>query len=192
MKIQRDELVRASILEAARRVFRKWGLNKATMEDIAQEAGKGKSTLYNYFDSKEEVFETLAMVELEKILNMAKAASEAAPSVKEKFRIYLTTRLVELRQAVGVHPLVTGEMKSKKEFVAKMLRQMSKHEEKVLLGILEQGMKSGEFRYLNEHNLHKAASVIVGLVRGMDSYLFLENDDKEKLDIAVAMISNGI
>jgi AcrR family transcriptional regulator len=43
MANMKDGDVKNSILEAAKRVFQKWGLNKTTMEDIAHEAGKGKS-----------------------------------------------------------------------------------------------------------------------------------------------------
>ncbi|PKN72465.1 MAG: TetR/AcrR family transcriptional regulator, partial [Deltaproteobacteria bacterium HGW-Deltaproteobacteria-10] len=59
--MNKDEEVKQAIKAAAKRVFAKWGLNKTTMEDIAGEAGKGKSTLYYYFKSKEEIFETVAI-----------------------------------------------------------------------------------------------------------------------------------
>ena len=40
---------------AAKRVFSDKGFNKATMEDIAQEAELSPGTLYLYFKNKEEV-----------------------------------------------------------------------------------------------------------------------------------------
>ena len=65
-KLGKDDLVKAEILKAAERVFQKWGSNKTTMEDIAREAGKGKSTLYYYYQSKEEIFDAVVIVEFEK------------------------------------------------------------------------------------------------------------------------------
>ncbi|MFH1941393.1 MAG: TetR/AcrR family transcriptional regulator [bacterium] len=47
---------RAEILKAAVRVFAKTGLPKTKMMTIAEEAGIGKGTIYEYFKSKEELF----------------------------------------------------------------------------------------------------------------------------------------
>ena len=44
------------ILSSALSVFKKHGIEKATMDEIAKEADFGKATLYYYFSSKEEIF----------------------------------------------------------------------------------------------------------------------------------------
>ena len=44
------------ILEGALSVFNQVGIEKTTMDEIAQESGFGKATLYYYFSSKDEVF----------------------------------------------------------------------------------------------------------------------------------------
>lgn len=51
MSKTKDELLKEKILTGADMLFQKYGLTKTTMEDIAREAGKGKSTLYYYFKS---------------------------------------------------------------------------------------------------------------------------------------------
>src|SRR5690349_11014182 len=48
-----------AILEAAERVFGRDGFEAAKMADIAREAGVAAGTLYNYFDSKVQIFESL-------------------------------------------------------------------------------------------------------------------------------------
>src|SRR5947199_9191354 len=52
--IVREE-VRETILDAADRLLQHYGYKKTTMDDLAQEAGIGKGTIYLYFPSKEEV-----------------------------------------------------------------------------------------------------------------------------------------
>jgi AcrR family transcriptional regulator len=47
---------RTSVREAAERVFVRSGFQAAKMTDIAAAAGVAVGTLYNYFDSKEEIF----------------------------------------------------------------------------------------------------------------------------------------
>ena len=55
-KKEQRQLRRKRILEGALSVFQKNGLEAATMDEIANQAGFGKATLYYYFNSKEEVF----------------------------------------------------------------------------------------------------------------------------------------
>lgn len=55
MKLK-TEAVRDRILSAASRIFLENGFDKASMSQIAACAGGSKSTLYNYFASKEEIF----------------------------------------------------------------------------------------------------------------------------------------
>jgi AcrR family transcriptional regulator len=50
---------RRQIMDGARTVFHQQGFDGASMNDIAQAAGVSKGTLYAYFDSKEQLFETL-------------------------------------------------------------------------------------------------------------------------------------
>jgi AcrR family transcriptional regulator len=53
------ETYREAILEAAERAFLSAGYHEAKMSDVAREAGVSIGTLYNYFDSKEQVFSSL-------------------------------------------------------------------------------------------------------------------------------------
>jgi len=47
------------ILDATAAVIIRWGYDKATMSDIAEEAGASRRTVYLYFKGKEELFEAL-------------------------------------------------------------------------------------------------------------------------------------
>jgi TetR/AcrR family fatty acid metabolism transcriptional regulator len=54
-KIVDKERKRTEIVLAAMKVFAQKGLKKSRMIDIAQEAGIGKGTVYDYFRSREEI-----------------------------------------------------------------------------------------------------------------------------------------
>lgn len=190
--LSKDEQVKNSIVEAAMRVFQKWGLNKTTMEDIAHEAGKGKSTLYYYFKSKDEIFESLIMEELDKIIIKATASVDMLMSSKEKLKKYIATMLTEIKKTVSIYPLIRGEIKGNKEFIAKLRKKLDDKEELIIKEILKKGLKSGEFNFLNENELDKAANVIVGVIRGLEFYLFFDNEDDEKIDIITRMVAEGI
>ena len=55
----RQDARRAAILSAARDAFFEEGYDAASMSTIAARVGGSKGTLYNYFKSKEELFEAL-------------------------------------------------------------------------------------------------------------------------------------
>ena len=56
IQLSRKEEKRALIIEAAAKVFARRGFASTLMAEIATEAGIGKGTLYEYFDSKENLF----------------------------------------------------------------------------------------------------------------------------------------
>jgi AcrR family transcriptional regulator len=51
---------RNAILEAAREVFAEYGYGATTVRDIIRRTGLASGTFYNYYKSKEEVFEALS------------------------------------------------------------------------------------------------------------------------------------
>lgn len=190
--VNKDEEVKKEIIEAAKVVFQKWGLKKTTMEDIAKEAGKGKSTLYYYFKSKEEIFEMLAKAEINNILYKSKNAITLVNSAKDKLKRYISTALNEIKNTVSLYPLVRGEIKGNKKFLDKIRKNLDYQEELIIQEILTEGFSTKEFNFLSEADINKAASVIVGVLRGLELYLFLDNDDDEQIEIVTRMIAEGI
>jgi AcrR family transcriptional regulator len=56
LKEQRKELHRLEILQVAEQLFARQGYHVTTMEEVAEECGWSKGTLYLYFKSKEDLF----------------------------------------------------------------------------------------------------------------------------------------
>jgi AcrR family transcriptional regulator len=190
--MEKEEIIRDEILAAAKRVFQKWGLNKSTMEDIAHEAGKGKSTLYYYFKSKDEIFETLAMDEMSSIIIKAKTAIKDLVSTRDKLRIYLVTMLNEIKNTISLYPMVTGELKGNKELIERIRNLLDSNEVSIMTEILTVGISTGEFNFLKESEISKAVKVIVGILHGLIFYLVFDNDDTESIDLATRLIVEGI
>ena len=59
---------RAGLLSGAARAFAEHGLRRSTMQSIAASAGVAKATLYNHFQTKDEVAAALLAVELADLL----------------------------------------------------------------------------------------------------------------------------
>ena len=58
---------RQKLVDVARQLFAKNGLENTTMNDIAVASGKGRRTLYTYFKSKEDVYYAVIESELERL-----------------------------------------------------------------------------------------------------------------------------
>ncbi len=117
------ETYREAILEAAERAFLSAGYHQAKMSDVAREAGVSIGTLYNYFDSKEQVFsslveavrkeffETLDSAEgtedaLDRAFALVRAALEHIEERGELFAMYMRMGVVsegDIGRVLGEH-----------------------------------------------------------------------------------------
>src|SRR5690554_6756267 len=75
---------RNEILDSARILFKENGFHKTKMEDIAQRAGVGKGTLYEYFNSKQEIFDEACVDYVKSLHDYVKEISKLDVSFKEK------------------------------------------------------------------------------------------------------------
>ncbi|HEV2880441.1 MAG TPA: TetR/AcrR family transcriptional regulator [Pyrinomonadaceae bacterium] len=91
--ITREE-VREAILDATDHLLARYGYRKMTVDDIAQEAGIGKGTIYLHFASKEEV--TLSHVDriVERLKERLWAIARSDADVAIRLRLMLVARVL--------------------------------------------------------------------------------------------------
>lgn len=83
---------RDSIVTAATRVFLQSGVQGATMDGIAREAGLSKGTLYLYFQNKDELFLSIALEFVEAIFKELRQVDEDEhQDGLAKFRVLMQT-----------------------------------------------------------------------------------------------------
>jgi AcrR family transcriptional regulator len=191
-EINKDEATREGILQAAKRVFQKWGLNKTTMEDIAREAGKGKSTLYYYYQSKEQIFDTVVKIEIGALLARAKASVHEIRGAKEKMRKYVAASITEMNDTVALYEILRTEIREDPHFLEKVREQFEREEVQFLQDILTLGVQQNHFSFANDHELETSARVVLGMIRALELSLLLGNYDSKHIDRAARLIANGI
>jgi AcrR family transcriptional regulator len=83
---------REQLLSVAKSLFAERGFQSTTMDDIAREAGFTKPILYQYFDSKTDLYQEIVAQLAETLLASLKVAVNAAETGREKievaFRVY--------------------------------------------------------------------------------------------------------
>jgi AcrR family transcriptional regulator len=192
MNTSKDEEARTAILDAARRVFQRWGLNKTTMEDIAHEAGKGKSTLYYYYKNKDEIFDTVVKIEISALLSRAKSSVQEIPSAKEKLKKYVAASISEIRNTALLYDIVRGEIRGNPHFIQSVSKEFQPQEVRFVKDILFLGVQQKEFSFSDEEELNTAAQVVVEIIRALELHLFLGAYDSRHVDIAAKLIAYGL
>jgi len=152
--MNKDDVVKDAILQAAVRVFQKWGLNKTTMEDIASEAGKGKSTLYYYYKSKDEIFDAVVIAEFSRVLEKARESTNEISTAKEKLIRYFVVSIHEMKSKIAAYTIIREEIKRNQNFIEKIRTYFEAKEEHFIEEILKMGIESKEFNFFNGHENH--------------------------------------
>ncbi|MBD3768802.1 MAG: TetR/AcrR family transcriptional regulator [Rhodobacterales bacterium] len=95
---------RRAILDAGRRVFARIGFEATTVRDIIRETDLAAGTFYNYFKSKEEVFEAIAEDSTQRFRDMLKdvraSARTAQDYMHDAYYAYFSFMAQENRQAI--------------------------------------------------------------------------------------------
>src|SRR5882757_2611307 len=94
----KEDVIQQQILQAAKRLFQVHGLHKVTMDDVAKAIGKGRSSLYYYYKSKDEIFDAVIGIEINEMLTAIARAVEQVPTVEQKINAFCVTKLKLLRE----------------------------------------------------------------------------------------------
>jgi AcrR family transcriptional regulator len=186
-----------SIQEAAIRVISRKGMAAATMQEIAEEAGIAKGTIYLYFRDREELvektFET-AIGELHKRLD---AALDGEGSFEQRLRAVITAQLGffnENREFFRLyHSLrmpegsATQQRRQKRTCQPQFRARVER-----LAGVLQQAMDAGEVRPLDPNRLALfliEGSIAIVLERLSEDEPPPESDD---IELIVSTLLGGI
>lgn len=193
--IHKDELIKAAIVKAAENLFQKWGINKTTMEDIAKASGKGKSTLYYYFKSKEEIFDVVLMKEMMEVFDLVKVAVANAKTFETKMRTYVLTNLQELRKRVNIYSIVRAEISQNEDFIKKVRTLFDTEEINLIKEILNFGTDSEELRNFTNKEINSLSHIIMIAFRSIEMDLFIDHkffNDDEKIDSLIDILIRGV
>jgi TetR/AcrR family transcriptional regulator, repressor of fatR-cypB operon len=101
---------RQEILRAAGHVFAERGYAEATLDEIAARAELAKGTIYNYFESKEEIFGHVVTGVLDDLSAIAEMAVDAGGSARETFYRYAEKTIEYYRTNEDVIGIIAREL----------------------------------------------------------------------------------
>lgn len=189
--LDKDE-VKEAIVNVARHIFSRFGFKKTTMDEIAIASRKGKSSIYYYFASKEEIFQ--AVVEKEASIlkqELIKAIGEA-DSPTQKLKAHVLVRMGTMEKLANFYSAIKDDYLSHLDFIEKIRKKYDLEEIQMMQNILNEGVENNIFE-IEDTSL--AAIAIVTALKGMEIPLFWgveEKDIERRLDHLILILFNGI
>jgi AcrR family transcriptional regulator len=92
-KIKKSEETRARILEGALNVFRERGFERATMREIAVEAGVATGAAYYYFDSKDAIVMAFYERSQGEMHASIESGLDEAKTLEDRLRVIIATKM---------------------------------------------------------------------------------------------------
>jgi AcrR family transcriptional regulator len=114
---------RLAVIKAAQNIFAKFGYKKTTVDDIARAAHKVKSTIYQYFESKEDIFQTIVEKESQILKEEIKKAIKAQDNPKKKLLTYVITRMRVLKDLSNFYNALRDEYLEHFVFIEKIRKK---------------------------------------------------------------------
>jgi len=168
---------REAIVRAAESVFSAAGYAATTMDAVAAEAGMSKGNLYNYFRSKQELFQevvrqTIAPDEAHAVATLE--LSLPASGRLERLLDFWLQRLAHFRRigrlvlefwASAAHEQASGALTGLMQGLYGRWRER-------LAAVIASGIEAGEFR--GDVEPHTAASLLMAALDGIEVHCILE------------------
>ncbi len=136
---------RIKLVDVARQLFAKKGLENTTMNDIAQASGKGRRTLYTYFKSKEEIYWAVIEGELERINEKMNDVASQPMEPEDKLVEAIYTHLNMIKEAVQRNGNLRAEFFRNIIMVEKVRKNFDKNEQRLFASIMAEGVQQGRF-----------------------------------------------
>ena len=140
---------RKEIFDASVHLFLQKGFNETSMREIAEAAGIGKSTLYDYYPSKEQILVSYFENEIYKITRSAQQIIQQDSTITEKLSRIMQMHLgflIENKQTFLKISLEAQRLSLESQNQIQAARHA--YQDK-LCALIEEGTRLGEFRGFN-------------------------------------------
>ena len=148
---QNPELKREAILEAAFIQFSRYGFRRTSMEDIAQETGISRASIYSYFENREEVFRSLstalherALGEAESSLKDTEGRGRTSPDLGSRIESALLAKIEPFHKVLTESPHGNELADENSQRCGDLVRESQKRFQSMLTEALSTAARGGE------------------------------------------------
>jgi len=162
------------ILNSAKTIFARYGFKKTTMDEIAQAARKGKSSIYHYFKSKEDIFKAIVEKEADELSAAIAKAINAETTSEKKIRAYVLARMKGINNLTNLYSALKDEYLEHYSFIENVRVKYDTEEVNTIKGMLKTGVEDGQFKI---EDINLTAFALVTALKGLEYPLFIKNNN---------------
>jgi AcrR family transcriptional regulator len=182
----KDE-VREALINSARVVFARFGFKKTSLDDISRESRRGKSTIYYYFKSKDEIFKAVIDSEAEILRKSINEAIALVDDPAERLKRYIFLRMSLIRKVANYYEILKNEMLDNLPFVSHRKAAHLENEINHMEEMLQDGIDKNQFAIKNPR---LTAQTIVAALQGFEVPLITGNLTDEEIRQSVDEMMN--
>lgn len=156
---------RAKLVDVARQLFAKKGVEDTTMNDIAQASKKGRRTLYTYFKSKEQIYMAVVESELEMLSTQMEKAASKPVSPDKKILELIMTHLDAIKMVVYRNGTLRADFFRDIWRVEAMRKEFDRKETALFCRVLHEGK---ELNLFDIDNVEITADILHYCIKGIE------------------------
>lgn len=172
---------RQLIIESAMLIFCKDGFHKAKVSEIASNAGVGKGTIYEYFDSKKQLFAEMMKYYADLYYENLVEVIGNEENIIDKFERYIHLEEEIMTKHGDLAHIFMHEAHNVGIEVHKLLEKRRRKKINFIANMIQTGIDKGIFREINPYT---AALTFMGSMQHiLVSKLFFKDPGSEKIHI---------
>ncbi|MBX3258033.1 MAG: TetR/AcrR family transcriptional regulator [Chitinophagaceae bacterium] len=158
--MDKKALVKEKIGKAAMKCFMKFGLDKTTLDDIAQSVGLNKASLYYYYKNKEDIFVEAALKEGEDYIDALQQKALLKKGVENQVAYYMQSRFNYYKNVLNMNRVSVETLNKILPRFFELYEALMKREKQFLSRLIKKAIENGE---LTKTNTDKIASVLINI-----------------------------
>ncbi|MBQ9568791.1 MAG: TetR/AcrR family transcriptional regulator [Alloprevotella sp.] len=156
---------RQKLVDVARELFARKGIEATTMNDIAQASERGRRTLYTYFRNKEEIYYAVIQSELERLSEEMDRVAGLTIGPDQKILLLIYTHLRMIKETVGRNGSLRAEFFRNIWMVEKVRKPFDAEERDIIRRVLQEGIELGQFHI---ENVGLLTDIILYTTKGLE------------------------
>lgn len=156
---------RAKLVDVARQLFARKGVEDTTMNDIAVASKKGRRTLYTYFKSKDQIYMAVVESELEMLSDSMEKAAKQTVAPDQKILDLITTHLDIVKMVVFRNGTLRADFFRDIWRVEAMRKNFDRKEIQLFRNVLQEGKEKGIF---DIDNVEITADILHYCIKGIE------------------------
>ena len=163
------------LIEVARQLFARKGIENTTMNDIAEASDKGRRTIYTYFKNKREIYNAVVQSESSQMLARLQELLKQPLTPEQKLMNFIFIRFESVKEIVLRNGSLRAGFFRDVRKVERARRSTSAQEFSILKQILAEGVQKGMFRI---KHIDQTTTIMLYSLHGLD-VPYIRNDFSE-------------